>query len=124
MDTRPGQRTPDEQSADHATRIRHILHGQRAPQTSTTWGRRVLFRCSFCGQPWLMDGPHFHVDLEWATLCQIAEELGADLADLPAAPCSSCAKTHAHFRIDRDEYVTADGRLLGYGFNVEADDLP
>jgi hypothetical protein len=124
METRQNQQTPDEQSADHAARVRHILHGQHAPQASTSWGRRVLFQCPFCGRPWLMDGPHFQVDLEQATLRQIAEELGADLAELPKAPCSTCAKAHARFRIDRDEYVTADGRLMGYGFNVEGDDPP
>ena len=57
-------------------------------------------------------------------LRQISEELGAKLADLPASPCSACARTHARFRIDRDEYVTADGHLVGYGFNVEGDDPP
>lgn len=112
---------PDERAADHAMRVRRALHGQRAPQSSIGWGRRALFRCPFCGRPWLMDGPRFREDLAAAELRQVAAELSADLADLPTTPCTSCARAHARYRVDRDEYVTAEGRLVGYGFNVEGD---
>jgi hypothetical protein len=124
MDTLKNLKTPDERSMDHAARVRHVLHGQHAPQSSIGWGRRALFQCRVCGRPWLMDGPRSQVDLDQAMLRQIAEELSADLADLPKAPCSTCAQAHAQFRIDRDEYVTPNGRLVGYGFNVEGDDPP
>src|SRR5260370_39597028 len=126
MDTLKNHKTPDERSVDHAARIRYVLHGQHAPQSSTGWGRRALFQCPVCGWPWLMDVPRSQADLDQAMLRQIAEELSADLADLPASPCSVCAQAQAHarFRIDRDEYVTPNGRLVGYGFNVEGDEPP
>jgi hypothetical protein len=62
--------------------------------------------------------------LEAIMLRALAADLDADLADLPASPCPTCARVQAGFRIERDEYVAADGRLVGYGFNIEGDDPP
>lgn len=114
-------KTPDEHAMDHAARVRAAMRGQRAPQSSTGRGRKALFGCPFCRRPWLMDGPQSTVGLEVTTLRQLAVDLQADPLDLPQAPCPSCARTYARVRIDRDEYVTVDGRLAGYGFNVEGD---
>ncbi len=118
----PDEPSPEEHSVDHAARVRAAMHGQRAPQSSTGQGRKALFQCPFCGHPWLMDGPRSLVGLEEAALQQLADELGANRLDLPQAPCPPCARTQARYRIDRDEYVTVDGRLAGYGFNVEGDE--
>jgi len=99
-------------------RILPALGGQSAPLTSGGQGRRVLFCCASCQRIWLQDGSRVVFDLSTQRLATLAQELSADLAQLPPATCRFCLFQHGRGAFEVDEY----GRGQGYGLSWECPD--
>lgn len=98
-------------------RLLSFLGGQSAPPSLYGSGRRVLFRCSSCGHPWLADGKNSSTRLDQDELATLAHDLHADLGALPCATCRLCAFATGCGAFEIDEYGQGRG---GYGFNFEA----
>lgn len=89
-----------------------ILGGQRAPLASDGVGVRVLYRCQVCERIWLQDGKSALLDLRPDQVERLAQELSADLAQLPASTCRPCLWRTGGGSVDIDEY----GGGEGFGF--------
>lgn len=96
-------------------RILTFLGGQSAPPSMLGHGRRVLFVCPQCHQPWLMDGKTVRLRLAEQDLAALAGELHADITDLPACTCRLCALHSGTGIFEIDEYDAGEA----YGFNWE-----
>ncbi|MBO0782017.1 MAG: hypothetical protein J2P37_24620 [Ktedonobacteraceae bacterium] len=99
------------------TTTRRVLAGlgqQSAPPSLYGHGRRVLYRCPTCQYPWFMDGPQTWLRPTSDELTSLAQELGADLSQLPRATCRLCALAAERGILEIDEYGEGKG---GYGWN-------
>lgn len=101
----------------YAERVRAVLH-QSAPPSLDNTGRRVLFVCDHCGRRWLQDGGRYTLELSAAQVQALAQELAADLEQLPRATCRICAAQRGG-ELNIDEYLTPAGPIFSYGFSYE-----
>src|SRR5258708_2030584 len=98
-----------------ALRSFDFLGGQNAPPASDGVGVRLLYRCELCQRIWLQDGKRIALDLQDAQIQELAQELTADVAQLPASTCRLCLYRAGGAAIEIDEY----GKGHGFGVSWE-----
>ncbi len=85
-----------------------FLKGQSAPLASQGVGVRALYRCPVCQCIWLQDGPAV-LEVQAEQLARLAEELSANLEQLPEAGCRRCLWQRGGGAVSIDEYDAGEG---------------
>lgn len=102
--------------------VQRILKGQQAPLIDGE--RHILAHCRLCDRIWLMQGSLAHLSLSQEEIARWATRLGANIDDLPAMTCRTCADLSIGGEFALDEYADQTGRICGYGYSWEALDPP